>query len=81
MCFSPARPARGGGEWGFAALYMLFGAPEANGVLASLIQRVFSWLAGLAGYIVYLVAAPSLPQAEAPSEAASVAQPPRAMAG
>ena len=77
----PTPGGAGGGEWGFAALYMLFGSPEANGVLASLIQRVFSWLAGLAGYIVYLVAAPSLPQAEAPSEPASVAHHPRAMAG
>ena len=77
----PTPGGAGGGEWGFAALYVLFGAPEANGVLASLIQRVFSWLAGLAGYVVYLVAAPSLPKAEAPSEPAKAAQPPRALAG
>ncbi|MBY0231206.1 MAG: flippase-like domain-containing protein, partial [Gemmataceae bacterium] len=78
----PTPGGAGGGEWGFAALYMLFNAPEANGVLASLIQRVFSWLAGLAGWIAYLVAAPSLPQeAPAPSEAAPPAQPSRALAG
>ena len=81
MALVPTPGGAGGGEWGFAALYVLFGAPEANGVLASLIQRVFSWLAGLAGYIVYLVAAPSSPKADAPSESAPAAQPPRALAG
>ncbi|MFO0927902.1 MAG: lysylphosphatidylglycerol synthase transmembrane domain-containing protein [Gemmataceae bacterium] len=49
----PTPGGAGAGEWGFAALYLLFGAAEANGVLASLVQRVFSWLLGLVGYAVY----------------------------
>jgi uncharacterized membrane protein YbhN (UPF0104 family) len=50
----PTPGGAGGGEWGFAALYVLFRAAEANGVLASLVQRVMSWVLGLAGYVVYL---------------------------
>jgi uncharacterized membrane protein YbhN (UPF0104 family) len=49
----PTPGGAGGGEWGFAALYVLFRASEANGVLASLVQRAFSWALGLAGYLVY----------------------------
>jgi glycosyltransferase 2 family protein len=44
----------GGGEWGFASLYLLFRSSEAAGVLASLVQRLFSWSLGLAGYVIYL---------------------------
>ncbi len=80
----PTPGGAGGGEWGFAGLYMLFAAPEANGVLASLIQRVFSWAVGLAGYLVYLWAAPSLPAedpATPPEQPASPAHPARALAG
>lgn len=50
----PTPGGAGAGEWGFAALYLLFGAAEANGVLASLVQRVLSWVIGLGGYVVYL---------------------------
>lgn len=50
----PTPGGAGGGEWGFAALYVLFRAAESNGVLASLVQRVLSWILGLAGYVVYL---------------------------
>jgi hypothetical protein len=51
----------GGGEWSFAALYLLFRAAEANGVLASLVQRIFTWVLGLCGYVVYLWMRPALP--------------------
>jgi uncharacterized membrane protein YbhN (UPF0104 family) len=66
----PTPGGAGGGEWGFAALFVLFRAAEANGVLASLVQRVFSWVLGLAGYVVYLWMKPSLPDAQpaGPSE-------------
>jgi uncharacterized protein (TIRG00374 family) len=50
----PTPGGAGGGEWGFGALYLLFGAAEANGVLASLVQRLFSWLVGLIGCGLYL---------------------------
>jgi uncharacterized membrane protein YbhN (UPF0104 family) len=76
----PTPGGAGGGEWGFAALYMLFGAAEANGVLASLVQRVFSWLLGLAGYLVYLWARPSLPK-ESSEQPPLAAPAPRALAG
>jgi hypothetical protein len=49
----PTPGGAGGGEWSFAALYLLFGAAEANGVLASLVQRMLSWVLGLVGYGVY----------------------------
>jgi hypothetical protein len=50
----PTPGGAGGGEWGFAALYVLFHAPGANGVLASLVVRILSWILGAAGYGVYL---------------------------
>jgi uncharacterized membrane protein YbhN (UPF0104 family) len=50
----PTPGGAGAGEWGFAALYVLFHAAEANGVLASLVQRMFAWVMGLVGYIFYL---------------------------
>jgi len=50
----PTPGGAGGGEWSFGALYFLFGAAEANGVLASLVQRLFSWLFGLVGCGFYL---------------------------
>jgi uncharacterized protein (TIRG00374 family) len=63
----PTPGGAGGGEWGFAALFVLFGAAEANGVLASLVQRVFSWVLGVAGYLVYLWTKPGLPAEVAPA--------------
>jgi uncharacterized membrane protein YbhN (UPF0104 family) len=57
----PTPGGAGGGEWGFAALFLLFRAAEANGVLGSLVQRIFSWLLGLVGYLVYLWTKPALP--------------------
>lgn len=78
----PTPGGAGGGEWGFGALYALFGGAEANGVLASLVQRVFSWVLGLAGYLVYLWARPSLPkQEEQPAEAPLPERPASALAG
>jgi uncharacterized protein (TIRG00374 family) len=76
----PTPGGAGGGEWGFAALYLLFNAAEANGVLASLVQRVFSWLVGLVGYLVYLWAAKPA-QAESSAETALPAPQARALAG
>ncbi len=38
------------GELGFGGLYKLFGSNSANGVLASLVQRVLTWALALAGY-------------------------------
>jgi uncharacterized membrane protein YbhN (UPF0104 family) len=63
----PTPGGAGGGEWGFGALYLLFGASEATGVLGSLVQRVFAWVLGLVGYVVYLWVRPAAavaPQAE-----------------
>jgi uncharacterized membrane protein YbhN (UPF0104 family) len=57
----PTPGGAGGGEWAFGALYVLFGAAEANGVLASLVRRVLEWSLGLAGYAVYLWTRSDLP--------------------
>lgn len=80
----PTPGGAGGGEWGFGALYLLFRAAEANGVLASLVQRLFTWLLGLLGYGVYLwfrpagAVQPELPAQPVPPKPA---QAPRALAG
>src|SRR5262249_39229682 len=50
----PTPGGAGAGEWGFAALYLLFGAAEANGVLASLVMRIISWVIGVGRYAVCL---------------------------
>jgi uncharacterized protein (TIRG00374 family) len=54
QAFVPTPGGAGGGEWFFGALYVLFGAAEANGVLGSLIRRLLEWTLGLVGYLVYL---------------------------
>jgi uncharacterized membrane protein YbhN (UPF0104 family) len=61
----PTPGGAGGGEWGFAALYVLFRAAETNGVLGSLVQRVFCWVLGVVGYLVYLWTKPGLPASAA----------------
>jgi uncharacterized protein (TIRG00374 family) len=52
----------GGAEVAFGVLYGLAGFDPANGVLASLVQRVITWTLGLLGYLVYLRMKPALPQ-------------------
>lgn len=42
------------GEAGFGGLYALVGSAAAMGVLASLVQRVVTWVLGLTGALVYL---------------------------
>jgi hypothetical protein len=49
------------GELGFGLLYDWFGYAKANGVLGSLVQRVFSWLLGLGGYAFYSAMRSNLP--------------------
>jgi uncharacterized protein (TIRG00374 family) len=44
----------GGAEAAFGFLYKIAGYLPANGVLASLVQRVVTWALGLFGYLVYL---------------------------
>src|SRR6185503_5041971 len=57
----------GGGEFGFGKLYGLLGAGlEPVGVMASLVNRVISWVVGLLGFLVYLRMRPRL--ASAPPE-------------
>jgi uncharacterized membrane protein YbhN (UPF0104 family) len=81
----PTPGGAGGGEWGFAALYLLFHASEAAGVLASLVQRILSWVLGLAGYVVYLWLGADAPQAGetpvVPSGRSLPARTPTALAG
>ncbi|MFO0842240.1 MAG: lysylphosphatidylglycerol synthase transmembrane domain-containing protein [Gemmataceae bacterium] len=78
----PTPGGAGGGEWGFAALYVLFRASEANGVLASLMQRVMSWVVGVAGYALALGLAPATPEpAAAPVTLPVPAREPTALAG
>lgn len=55
----PTPGGAGGGEWGFGALYVLFLAAEANGVLGSLVLRLFSWCLGVVGYLVYVWTRPA----------------------
>jgi glycosyltransferase 2 family protein len=50
----PTPGGAGAGEWGFGALYVLFGAAEANGVLGSLVQRLINWTLGLVGFGIYM---------------------------
>jgi len=59
----PGFPGGAGiGELGCGALYAVFNCPEANGVLASLMIRLISWIVGVFGYLVYLrMKASSLP--------------------
>jgi uncharacterized membrane protein YbhN (UPF0104 family) len=74
----PTPGGAGGGEWGFGALYVLFLAAEANGILGSLVQRTLSWAFGLIGYVVYLWTKPglgSVKSAEAPAEEPAPALP------
>jgi uncharacterized membrane protein YbhN (UPF0104 family) len=61
----PTPGGAGAGEWGFAALYLLFSAAEANGVLGSLVQRMITWILGLIGYAVYLWMRPGLSSVQA----------------
>lgn len=83
----PTPGGAGAGEWGFAALYLLFNAAEANGVLASLVQRLNTWLIGLLGYVVYLWVSPAAKAAapaaepEAPEQPALSARPGHAAVG
>lgn len=79
----PTPGGAGGGEWGFAALYVLFRASEANGVLGSLVQRMLSWVLGVGGYALALWLAPA---AKAKTGVVPTARPvparkPSAMAG
>src|SRR5262249_42733048 len=69
----PTPGGAGAGEWGFAALYLLFHAAEATGVLASLVQRLLSWVIGLGGYVIYLCLSPSAAPAAAPVQPAPFA--------
>jgi uncharacterized membrane protein YbhN (UPF0104 family) len=56
----------GGAELGFGWLYQTLGFASANGVLASLVQRVVNYTLALVGYLVYLRMRPTLsPAAEA----------------
>jgi uncharacterized protein (TIRG00374 family) len=50
----------GAGEYGFGKLYEYFGGVASNGVLASLVKRILSWMIGLLGYLVYLRMRPGL---------------------
>src|SRR5207249_2762579 len=56
----PAPGGVGGGEYGYGKLYQLLKFPFANGVLGSLVQRVITWILGMAGYLVYLRMRPAL---------------------
>jgi uncharacterized membrane protein YbhN (UPF0104 family) len=70
MTISSAVPTPGGvggAEAAFGFLYKLAGYLPANGVLASLVQRVVTWALGLFGYLVYLRMKPTLAMAQ-PSE-------------
>ncbi len=55
-------------EAGYGGLYKLFGSAAANGVLASLVQRVVGWVIGLAGWVVFLRSRSGLRPAERPTE-------------
>ncbi len=67
----PTPGGAGAGEWGFGALYLLFGAAEANGVLGSLVMRSINWTIGLAGFGVYMRVRATAPLPEAEPELAA----------
>jgi uncharacterized protein (TIRG00374 family) len=69
----PLPGGAGAGEWSFGALYVLFGAAEANGVLGSLVQRVINWMLGLVGLGVYARLKATSPAPEATPELAATA--------
>ncbi len=69
----PLPGGAGAGEWSFGALYVLFGAAEANGVLGSLVQRVINWTLGLVGLGVYTRLKAPGPAPEAAAELAATA--------
>jgi uncharacterized protein (TIRG00374 family) len=69
----PLPGGAGAGEWSFGALYILFGAAEANGVLGSLVQRVINWMLGLVGLGVYARLKATSPAPEAAAELAATA--------
>lgn len=71
----PTPGGAGGGEWGFGALYLLFRAAEANGVLASLIQRLFAWVVGFIGYGVFLAYRPPVQSTDTETSASSASKP------
>lgn len=57
---APMFPGGAGiGEFGFGALYSWFGADRAMGVLASLVQRIGSWIVGVSCYLICLASAPA----------------------
>jgi uncharacterized protein (TIRG00374 family) len=62
------------GELGFGALYGWLGAAVASGVLASLVQRVLTWVLGLFSYLVYLRMKRQLP-ARSPGDNESLVSP------
>ncbi len=50
---APMFPGGAGiGEFGYGALYFWFGADRAMGVLASLVQRLATWIIGFSSYLV-----------------------------
>jgi hypothetical protein len=69
----PTPGGAGGGEWGFSKLYEVFGGSEVNGALGSLVQRVLTWVFGLAGYLVYLWMHASLSAAAARTRPSPIA--------
>jgi uncharacterized protein (TIRG00374 family) len=69
----PLPGGAGAGEWGFGALYVLFGAAEANGVLGSLVQRTINWTIGLVGFGVYMRLQAPQPAPEVATELAATA--------
>ena len=40
-------------EAGFGGIYALFGSAASNGILASLVNRLVSWIIGVLGYLVF----------------------------
>jgi uncharacterized membrane protein YbhN (UPF0104 family) len=70
----PAPGGVGGGEYAFGQLYHLVGFPAPGGVLASLAQRVITWMLALIGYLVYLRMRPALrPERNSGQQATSLA--------
>ena len=70
QAFVPTPGGVGGGEAGFAALYGMMGADPADGVAASLTQRVVTLLLGMCGGVVFLsMRRPAPADARAPAEA------------
>lgn len=67
QAFFPSPGGVGGGEAGFSVLFGWIGRSKSYGVLASLAQRLITWVLAFGGYLLYLRLQPRLQPPAAPA--------------